>query len=127
VSSGSHYQVAAERGFTLIEMTVALAIFGLAALALLRLEGATVASTGHLHDRAIGQIVARNVAVLAMTDPVAPGVGTAQGIEDNGGQPWRWTRVTKPSPTPEVLQIEISVTDTAGRPAGALTIFRPVT
>ncbi len=32
----------AEHGFTLIEMMVALAIFSLAALALLRLEGATV-------------------------------------------------------------------------------------
>ena len=35
-----------EEGFTLIEMMVALAVFSLAAMALIRLEGATIRSTG---------------------------------------------------------------------------------
>ena len=46
-----------ESGFTLIEMLVALAIFSLAALALLRLQGATVTTTGQLQDQALAQIV----------------------------------------------------------------------
>ena len=58
-----------ESGFTLIEMLVALAIFSLAALALLRLQGATVTTTGQLQDQALAQIVARNIAVEALTDP----------------------------------------------------------
>ena len=55
-------------GFTLIEMLVALAIFSLAALALLRLEGATVKNTGLLQEQAVAQIVARNIAVETITD-----------------------------------------------------------
>jgi general secretion pathway protein I len=48
----------AEHGFTLIEMLVALAIFSLAALALLRLEGATLFSTQRVADTTVAQIVA---------------------------------------------------------------------
>ena len=47
-----------ERGFTLIEMLVALAIFSLAALALLRLGGATATNSARLNDQAIAMIVA---------------------------------------------------------------------
>ena len=52
-----------EMGFTLIEMLVALAIFSLAALALLRLGGATAANSARLNDQALAQIVAKNLAV----------------------------------------------------------------
>jgi type II secretion system protein I len=76
-----------ERGFTLIEMLVALAIFSLAALALLRLEGATVANTARLGDQAMAQAVARNIAVETMTDPVAPALGSNSGTVINGGRP----------------------------------------
>src|SRR4051794_5736947 len=56
-------------GFTLIEMLVALAIFSLAALALLRLGGATATNSARLGSQAMAQIVARNLAVEVLTDP----------------------------------------------------------
>jgi general secretion pathway protein I len=89
-----------EAGFTLIEMLVALAIFSLAALALLRLEGATVANTARLQDQALAQTVARNLAVEVLTDPVAPAFGREAGREVNGGRPWAWTRPVERSPEP---------------------------
>jgi len=46
-----------ERGFTLIEMLVALAIFSLAALALLRLGGATATNSAGLSDQAIARFL----------------------------------------------------------------------
>ena len=114
-----------ESGFTLIEMLVALAIFSLAALALLRLEGATVANTARLQDQAMAQIVARNLAVEVMTDPVAPAFGRESGQEVNGGRYWSWTRIVGRSPEPRIQQIEISVANPAGGPGRAsLTVFR---
>lgn len=113
-----------ERGFTLIEMLVALAIFSLAALALLRLEGATVSNTARLQDQAMAQIVARNIAVETLTDPVAPTLGTASGETVNGGRRWSWTRLTAASPEPRIQQIEIRVQSRLGPEAAALTIFR---
>ncbi len=114
----------AEDGFTLIEMLVALAIFSLAALALLRLEGATVASTARLQDQAMAQIVARNLAVEAMTDPVPPPFGRESGQAQNGGRNWSWTRVVARSPEPRIQQIEINVQSQLGPEGARLTIFR---
>ena len=111
-------------GFTLIEMLVALAIFSLAALALLRLEGATVSTAARLQDQALAQIVARNLAVEALTDPVAPPLGESSGSVENGGRRWAWTRVTALSPEPRIQQIEIRVRSERGPEAAALTIFR---
>jgi len=114
----------AEHGFTLIEMLVALAIFSLAALALLRLEGATVSNTARLQDQAIAQIVARNIAVETMTDPVPPTLGRESGQVANAGRTWTWTRDTGLSPEPRIQQIEIRVQSQLGSEGAALTIFR---
>ena len=115
----------AESGFTLIEMLVALAIFSLAALALLRLGGATATNSARLQDQAIAQIVARNIAVETLTDPEPPPFGSLTGEAVNAGRRWIWTRSTGRSPEARIQQIEIRVTDGAGGPGQAtLTIFR---
>ena len=114
-----------ERGFTLIEMLVALAIFSLAALALLRLGGASATNSASLADQAIAQTVARNLAVETLTDPQPPAFGASQGDAVNGGRRWRWTRTVSRSPEARIQQIEILVQPEAGGPGRAsLTIFR---
>ena len=114
-----------ERGFTLIEMLVALAIFSLAALALLRLGGATATNSASLSDQAMAQLVARNIAVETMTDPQPPAFGTSQGDAANGGRRWRWTRTVSRSPEARIQQIEILVQPEAGGPGRAsLIVFR---
>lgn len=113
-----------QSGFTLIEMMVALAIFSLAALALLRLEGATVTNSARLQDRALAAIVARNIAVEAVTDPVAPPLGETRGETANGGRTWRWTRRVALSPEPRIQRIDIRVESSGGPEAAALTVFR---
>ena len=114
----------AEDGFTLVEMLVALAIFSLAALALLRLEGATMSTTALLQEQALAQTVARNLAVEAFTDPVAPPLGVIQGREVNAGRNWSWTRRTSLSPEPRIQQIVIEVRSDRGPEAASLTLFR---
>ncbi len=116
----------AEHGFTLIEMMVALAVFSLAALALLRLEGATLSSTARLQDRLIGQIVARNVAVEALSDPEPPAMGAATGVEVNGGRRWAWSRRASAAPGPKLQRIDVAVADDKGVSAGSITVFRPL-
>ncbi len=66
-------------------MMVALAVFSLAALALIRLEGATIRGTSILDSTLTAQMVARNVAIEAMTDAKPPTVGIARGV----GAEWR--------------------------------------
>ena len=113
-----------ERGFTLIEMLVALAIFSLAALALLRLEGATVSTTAVLREQAIAQVVARNLAVEALSDPQPPAFGVTQGEAANAGRKWRWIRRVGRSPEPRIQQIRIEVRSELGPESATLTLFR---
>ena len=113
----------AERGFTLLEMLVALAVFSLAALALLRLEGATVRQTGQLDEKMIAQLVARNLAVETLTDPAPPSVGATSGVTENGGRNWRWSRTTSRTPDQRLVRVDISVA--TSRTPSVLTIVRP--
>ena len=114
-----------ENGFTLIEMLVALAIFSLAALALLRLGGASATNSARLQEQALAQIVARNLAAEVLTDPAPPPFGTLNGEAINGGRRWLWTRTTGRSPEPRLQQIEIRVVGEAGGPGRAtLIVFR---
>ena len=105
-------------------MIVALAIFSLAALALLRLQGATVAQTAMLDDRLLGQIVARNAAVETLTDPVAPPLGASSGEVTNGGRQWRWARQTRRTADQRIVRVDIAVTSSLGETVGALTVVR---
>ncbi len=111
-------------GFTLIEMMVALAVFSLAALALIRLEGETIRSTGTLDATLLAQIVARNIAVESLTDATPPTIGESRGVEENGGRLWSWRRVATPLGDQKVMQIEVSVADPAGTSLGHLTVIR---
>jgi len=113
-----------ERGFTLIEMLVALAIFGLAALALLRLEGATLTGTTRVADTTIAQIVARNLAVTVLTDPLPPAIGATQGSVTNAGVAWNWTRDVKRTDDSRVVRIDLSVAAADGRRLTQLSLAR---
>jgi general secretion pathway protein I len=113
-----------EAGFTLVEMLVALSIFSLAALALLRLDGATVSNSARLNDQTMAQIVARNIAVETLTDPRPPAFGLDSGQVANGGREWQWTRTTARSPEPRIQQIAITVQDASGDGSASLTVFR---
>jgi len=115
----------AQQGFTLIEMLVALAVFSLAALALLRLETTTLANAAILESRALGQVVARNVAVETLADPMPPTLGVTSGEEVNGGATWRWTRNTSTTDDVSILRVDIAVAGPTGEPAANLTVVRP--
>lgn len=113
-----------QQGFTLIEMMVALAVFSLAALALIRLEGASFRGAATVDRSLLAGIVARNVAVDALTSAQPPVLGTAQGQETNGRRTWRWTRTVSPvGDGNRVLRVEVVVADAEGT-AGKLTVLR---
>ncbi|GAA0300521.1 type II secretion system minor pseudopilin GspI [Sphingomonas oligophenolica] len=115
------------RGFTLIEMMVALAVFSLAALALIRMEGATIRGASILDSTLTAQMVARNVAIEAMTDARTPTLGVAKGVEQNGGRSWNWTRTTQPTGDMRIVRIDVEVMDSAGSRQGHLTVVRAAT
>ncbi|WP_083535967.1 type II secretion system minor pseudopilin GspI [Sphingobium herbicidovorans] len=117
---------AGERGFTLLEMLVALAVFSLAALALVRLQGVTLRTAADLDSKALGQIVARNLMVEVQTDPAPPALGSQQGEVDNGGRRWRWTREVRVMDDKRLLQVNLTVDGAAGSSPVVLSFVRVV-
>lgn len=115
----------AEHGFTLIEIMVALAVFSLAILALVRLESASVRGAGLIDEALVAQLVARNVALDALTDAQPPAPGRTSGGEVNGGRAWRWTRQVSPTGDPRVVRIDVDVADRVGQVLGRTTMIRP--
>lgn len=115
-------------GFTLLEIMVALAIFSLAALAMVRLQGYSVRSTANLRDSGMAWQVARNVAVEILSNPAPPTLGETNGEDINGGQKWRWTATTAKTDDARLVRIDIAVVGTgnAALRKAQLTIARPV-
>lgn len=118
----------AQNGFTLLEIMVALAIFSLAALAMVRLQGYSVRSTSNLSDSSMAWQVARNVAVEILSNPAPPTLGETRGEELNGGQNWRWTATASPTDDTRLVMVDIDVVGTgnAALRKARLTIARPV-
>lgn len=113
----------AERsGFTLIEMLVALAVFSLAAMALLNLAGENTRSAARVETRTLGGMVAENLAVEAAVAPTI-GEGEASGDVELAGRRWAWTRTVAPTSDPDVLRIDIRVRDAEGQAADRV-LFR---
>ena len=117
----------AEHGFTLIEVMVALAVFSLAVLALIRLEGATARGASVLDETLVANLVARNVAADAVTDGRIPAAGRTAGVEANAGRGWRWVRNVQPTGDARIVRIDVAVTGPGGNVAGHATMVRPPT
>jgi general secretion pathway protein I len=99
----------APNGFTLLEMMIALAIFGLAALALIRLTGYTTVQTARLDDRLAEEIVAQNLAAELLTDPRPPSLGSATGERSNMGMRFAWTRTISADAQANIVRIRLEV------------------
>lgn len=112
-------------GFTLIEIMVALAVFSLAAMALLRLEGATIRGAATIGDVLAAQMVARTVAVEAVTDAQPPALGRSDGRMANGGRDWAWMRRVSGTGDARIVRIDVAVADASGQVLGRATMVRP--
>ncbi|MEQ9446111.1 MAG: type II secretion system minor pseudopilin GspI [Rhodospirillaceae bacterium] len=110
----SHLQV----GFTLIEVIVALGIFGMAVVSLIHMQGESTKSALALRDRAIAGIVAENVLIDLYTRADELPNGGNSGQTDMAGQTWQWSSSIGETPNPLVRQLDVDV-----RLAGAALVL----
>ncbi|WP_244857955.1 type II secretion system minor pseudopilin GspI [Sphingopyxis granuli] len=113
-----------DRGFTLLEMLVALSIISIAALTLVRLDAYAVRSAGDLDERTVAGIVAQNRAVEIWTDPVPPTIGASAVGVANAGRNWRIEQHVARTADDSLLRIDLIVRPESGRGQAALTIVR---
>lgn len=117
---------AAATGFSLIEILVALAVFGLTVLALLNLAGENTRTAVVVEEQVLAGVVADNRAAEAMlASPAQLAGGVDSGEAMLGDRNWRWTRTVSPTDMGAIVRIDIAV-----RPAGEervaaeATVFR---
>lgn len=116
---------AAEDGFTLIEMLVALAVFSLAVLALLNLAGENTRTAQVLETRTLAAMVAETVAIEAVAAPAPPPLGETEGQVEMAERSWTWRRQVRADAGAGLLRIEVRVSPLGeGRTAAELTVFR---
>lgn len=78
------------RGFTLIEVLVAMAVFAVAAMAVLNATGQHVNSLGALEEKTFASMVADNQLALFMLED-KPVSSAKNGSEELAGRKWFWT------------------------------------
>lgn len=113
-------------GFTLLEVMVALAIFSLAALAIIRLQAFSIRSAGDVVSHDLAWQVARNRAAELLSNPAPPALGESSGREVNGGIGYRWTQNIRRTDDARLVRIDITVLSDDGRRA-RLQLARPLT
>ncbi|CAE6714988.1 hypothetical protein XA1314C_07710 [Xanthomonas arboricola] len=96
-------------GFSLLELMVALAIFGMAVVGLLNLSGESTRTAVVLEERALAAVVAENQAIEAMLAPTAAALAPANGQETLGGRTWDWQRKSMPADGAGIVRIQVQV------------------
>ncbi|WP_394213052.1 type II secretion system minor pseudopilin GspI [Enterovibrio calviensis] len=84
------------RGFTLIEVMVAMAVFAVAALAVLNATGQHVNTLGVLEEKTFASMVADNQLALFVLEGKVPS-SEKNGSSEMAGRTWYWT--IKPTAT----------------------------
>ena len=115
-----------DAGFTLIEMLVALSVFSIAALALMRLDGFALSTAADLDARAMANLVVRNEAALAATD-VGPIVrGTTQTNVTNGGRHFTVRKTISPTDDQRLVRIDLVAQGHGSGAQSAMTMVKRV-
>jgi general secretion pathway protein I len=114
----------ARRGFTLIEVLIALAVVALALLGLTRVAALQVHDFDALRERTFAGWVAANVLEETRLAASMPSTGRSDGRVEFAARSWRWTRDVSTTPDPTVRRIDIQVFEgEAKEPVAALSGF----
>jgi len=80
------------KGFTLIEVMLAMAIFSIAGIALLSAADNNFKNLTHLEQKVLANWVASNQLVTATLDKTWPPKNNKKGTVEMAGQEWFWLR-----------------------------------
>ena len=97
------------RGFTLIEVLVALAIVAIGMAAVLGTLTSSANTISYLRDKTFAQWVALNqISTLRISGQMTP-VGNSDGNIDFAGRSWHWRREVVATQVPGVVRIDVKV------------------
>jgi len=95
------------KGFTIIEVMVALAILAIGVSALVATSGASAFRAGVLRDKEIGRWVASNHLTLMQVAPTWPSTGTKNTEVEMGAITWHVRTKTQKVADPDLRRLDI--------------------
>ncbi|MFO1326434.1 MAG: type II secretion system minor pseudopilin GspI [Rubrivivax sp.] len=109
------------RGFTLVEVLVALAVVAVALAAGARAAGALTDNAARLADVVAAQWCADNQLTWLRLSRTLPGVGESDFSCEQLGRSYRGRLLTRPTPNPSFRRVEAQVSDERGQVLVSLT------
>lgn len=100
---------AARRGFTLVEVLVALAVLSIALTAVMRTMGQAIDVTATLREHTSALWVAQNRLALHRMSRAWPSADTTDGDTEFNGEKWYWREQVSTTPEPGIRRIEITI------------------
>jgi len=95
------------KGFTLIEILVAMTILAVGVTALVSAAGASAWRADFLRDREMGRWVATNKLVELQVLPAWPDAGTKKSEVEMGGRIWYLNTITRKVEDPDLRRVDI--------------------
>lgn len=113
-----------ERGFTLLEVLVALLLVTVALAALVRTAGTEARNLALLQESTVAHWVAANVLAETRLRQVLPEPGSSEGQAAMADRRWSWRLQVEGTDLPEVRRLDVQVfAEGAQQPAATLTGF----
>lgn len=105
------------RGFTLIEVLVALVIVALGVAAVMSALVSAADGTNRLRERTFAEWIAANRIVETRLDKEFPSLGSSEGTAVMGGRRWQWRQQVEKTAVDGVVAIVVDVraADTSAR------------
>src|SRR5262249_51181359 len=107
----------AARGFTLLEVLVALLVLALALLALMRTAAVEVDRFAALRQRTLAAWLAQDVLAETRLGSRLPANGKSDGTRRFGNSDWRWSMNVQATAVPTIRRIDVRVFAEADRDA----------
>ncbi len=108
------------RGFTLIEVLVAVAVLALAMGAILASSARFADNAIYLRDKTFASWVAHNLLNEWMLEQEWPKTGTREGSSDMAGREWYWVAEISKTPDPTLRRVDLSISMEKGDDAPSL-------
>jgi len=111
------------KGFTLIEVMIALLVIGLAMSALIGTVGSASSNTAWLQEKTFAHWVAMNQMTTLQLENAWPREGEKKGTEEMAGREWEWVSKISNTPDPDLRRVDIRVWDAASTADEHLTLL----
>jgi len=96
-----------QKGFTLLETLVAMAVLAISMVAVIQTAGSSVTAQNHLQEKIYAEWVALNQLTRMQVAAEVPKVGKYEGTEKMAGRQWRWFAQVQATSYPFLLKADV--------------------